>query len=264
MPSWWMPASCANALRPTMALLACTGSLGEPRQQLAGLEEQRRRRSPVVYGSRSLPHAQRHHDLFERGVAGALADAVDRALDLPHAALNRRQAVGDRQPEVVVAVRAEDRLVGVRDALADVREELADLVGHGVADRVGQVDRRRAGGDHRLDDPAQEVAIAARRILGRKLHIVGELAGAADAVDRSPRGTASRVMRSLRSRCRSEVARKVWMRRRSAGSSAARRFLDVLRPAARQRRDDRPADLAGRSGASLRSRPARRSGSRLR
>ena len=25
-PSWWMPASCANALRPTMALFACTGS----------------------------------------------------------------------------------------------------------------------------------------------------------------------------------------------------------------------------------------------
>ena len=31
---------------------------------------------------------------------------------------------------------------------------------------------------------------------------------------------ASRVMRSLRSRCRSEVARNVWMRRRSAGASA--------------------------------------------
>ena len=26
MPSWWMPASCANALRPTMALFDWTGS----------------------------------------------------------------------------------------------------------------------------------------------------------------------------------------------------------------------------------------------
>src|SRR5205807_905854 len=32
-----------------------------------------------------LPHAKRHHDLLERRVAGALANAVDRALDLSRA-----------------------------------------------------------------------------------------------------------------------------------------------------------------------------------
>ena len=32
-----------------------------------------------------LARPERHHDLLERGVAGALADAVDRALDLPRA-----------------------------------------------------------------------------------------------------------------------------------------------------------------------------------
>ena len=110
-----MPASCANALRPTIALLACTGSSvsfdsswlvsNSAGDWIAGVVRQA-----------ILPDAQRHHDLFERRVAGALADAVDRALDLPHAALDGREAVGDRQPEVVVAVRAEDRLVGVRHA----------------------------------------------------------------------------------------------------------------------------------------------------
>jgi hypothetical protein len=25
-PSWWMPASCAKALRPVMALFGCTGT----------------------------------------------------------------------------------------------------------------------------------------------------------------------------------------------------------------------------------------------
>ena len=63
-----------------------------------------------------MPDAERHDELLERGVAGALADAVDRALDLPHAALDRREAVGDGQAEIVVAVRAEDGAVGVRDA----------------------------------------------------------------------------------------------------------------------------------------------------
>ena len=74
---------------------------------------------PVVERQAIAAHVQRHHDLFERGVAGALADAVDRALDLPRAALHRRQRVGDGQAEVVVAVRAEHHLVGVRHALAD-------------------------------------------------------------------------------------------------------------------------------------------------
>ena len=59
------------------------------------------------------PHVQRHHDLFERRVAGTLADAVDRALDLARAGLDRGQRVGDRQPEIVVAVRRQD------DAVAD-------------------------------------------------------------------------------------------------------------------------------------------------
>ena len=59
-----------------------------------------------------------------------------------------------------------------------------DLVGRRVADRVGQVDGRAAGGDDRLDDAAQEIAIAARRILRRKLHIVGEPARELDGVDR--------------------------------------------------------------------------------
>ena len=66
---------------------------------------------PVVERQPIGPHARRHDDLFERRVAGALADAVDRALDLPRAGADRRQRVGDREAEVVVAVRAEDRVV---------------------------------------------------------------------------------------------------------------------------------------------------------
>ena len=192
-----------------MALLAWTGSSVSCDEQLARLEQPLATVMAVSYGSRSLADAERHHDLFERRVAGALADAVDRALDLAHAALDRGEAVGDGQAEIVVAVRAEDRLVGVRDAAADLLEELADVLRRRVADRVRQVDRRRAGVDRRLDDAAQEVAIAARRILRRKLHIVGEAARASATPSTICSRHASRVMRSLRSRCRSDVARNV-------------------------------------------------------
>ena len=66
---------------------------------------------------------QRHHDLFERRVAGALADAVDRALDLPGAAFDRGERIRDGQAEIVVAVRAEDHPIGMRHALANRAEE---------------------------------------------------------------------------------------------------------------------------------------------
>ena len=43
--------------------------------------------------------------LFQRGVAGALADAVDGALHLAHAGADRGQRVGDGEAQVVVVVR---------------------------------------------------------------------------------------------------------------------------------------------------------------
>ena len=47
-------------------------------------------------------------DLFESGVAGAFADAVDGALDLTRAGLDTGDGVGDGHAEIVVAVRGED------------------------------------------------------------------------------------------------------------------------------------------------------------
>ena len=182
-PSWWMPASWAKALRPTIALFDWTGSLVSCESSwLASVEP-----SPLdarLEGQAIGADAERHDELFERGVAGPLADAVDRALDLPRAALDGRDAVGDGEAEVVVAVRAEHRAVGVGHAAHHAGEEFARFVRRRVADRVRQVDGRGARRDDRLDDAAQEIRIRPRRILRRELHIVGELPRQADGVDR--------------------------------------------------------------------------------
>src|SRR5437667_11280383 len=100
-------------------------------------------------------------------LAGTLADPVHGALHLANAALNGGKAVGDGQTKVVVAMRAEDGAAGARHARHDFDEELAHLVGRRVADRVRQVDRGAALADDRLDETAEEPAIASRRILGR-------------------------------------------------------------------------------------------------
>ena len=187
---------------------------------------------------------QRHHDLLERRVAGALADAVDRALHLTRAALDRRQRVGHRQAEIVVAVRAEDDLVGVRDALADAAEEVQHFVRRRVADGIGQIDRRRADLDDRLDDAAEEVEVASRGVLGRELHVEGVLARVADRVHRRLEALlAGHAQLRLQVQIRGRDERVDAALRRRLDRPG--RLLEVGAMAARQAGDDRTADLGG-------------------
>jgi hypothetical protein len=81
--------------------------------------------TPVVKGMMSWRTLHGHHDLFQRGVARALAQTVDRAFDLPRAARHGGQAVGRRHAEVVVAMGGEDHVLA---ALA-FRDQAADQVG---------------------------------------------------------------------------------------------------------------------------------------
>ncbi len=67
-----------------------------------------------MIGQRITAHAQRHHDLLHRRIAGALANAIDGAFDLPRAALDPRERVGDRKAQIVMAMDGEDRLVRIR------------------------------------------------------------------------------------------------------------------------------------------------------
>ena len=121
--------------------------------------------------------AHRHHHLFERAVAGTFAQAVDRALDLARAADHHAgQRVGHRHAQVVVAVHRPDRLVAVGDALAQVADEVAEQLGHRVADGVGDVDRGRTFVDHGLEHAAQEVGVGAVAVLGRELDVVAQVA----------------------------------------------------------------------------------------
>jgi len=177
-----MPASCAKALADDR-LVHLHRLAGKGREHLAGRVELAgvdidRVRHAVG------PHVERHHNLFERGVAGAFADAIDRALDLTCTALYRGERVGHAEAEVVMAMRAEHDLVGIRHTADDAREEVHGFVGCAVTNRVRQVDRGRARLDDRFDDAAQEVEIAARCIFRRELHIVGVMPRVADRVDR--------------------------------------------------------------------------------
>src|SRR5687767_9750804 len=112
-------------------LVRLDGFVGDAGEELAGLEESLGYDTGVVRIP-VVPHPERHDDLFERRIAGTFPDAVDGALDLPYTALNGCEAVGDRQPEIVVAMGAEDRFVGVGHPAANLFEELAEIFGRRV------------------------------------------------------------------------------------------------------------------------------------
>src|ERR1700693_2634225 len=78
------------------------------------------------------PHG--HDDLFERSVAGALADAVDGALDLTCSGSDSRHGIGHRHAKVVVAVSGNGHVINSLHAAANGRDQLTELGGHGVAD----------------------------------------------------------------------------------------------------------------------------------
>ena len=182
-----------------------------------------------------LAGLHRHHDLLERAVAGALAEAVDGAFDLPRAAdLHAGERVGHRHAEVVVAMHRPDRLVGVRDALAQRRDEVAVELGNRIADGVGHVDRGRAFVDHGLEHAAQEVEVAAVAVLGRELDVAAT-GCARSAPTAWPARTPGRgVMRSFFSMCSGAGGDEGVDARRCAAPFSASAAREMSRSLARE------------------------------
>ena len=127
--------------------------------------------------------AKQDDDLLERAVAGALADPVDRALDLARAGQQSRVGVGDGEPEVVVAVDREADVAQRRRQLVQALEVARVLLRRRVADGVGDVDHVGALGDGDLADLGREIDIGAGRVHRRELDVlaVGAYASATAA-----------------------------------------------------------------------------------
>ena len=123
------------------------------------------------------PRAHGHDDLLQRAVAGALAQAVDGALHLARATdLHAGQRVGHRHAQVVVAVHAPDRLVGVGHLLAQAANEVTVQLRDAVAHGVGDVDGAGAFLDDGLADAGQEIDVGAVAVLGRELDVAAQVA----------------------------------------------------------------------------------------
>ena len=118
---------------------------------------------------------QRHHHFFERRVACALADAVDRQLGLPRPGGDACQRVRGCQPEVVVAVDGDGALLDPRRVLDDALDQFTELVRRGVADGVGDVEGSGPGPDRFAQHDVQKLGVTAASIFGAELDIVAQV-----------------------------------------------------------------------------------------
>jgi hypothetical protein len=123
-----------------------------------------------------LAGVDRHDRLFQAGVAGALADAIERDFDLPRAILHAGQRVGGGQPQVVVAVAGEDHILTAGYILTQIADQPAVLLGRDIAHGVGDVERGGAGLDGHGQHLHQEGRVAAPGVLRAELHVAAQAA----------------------------------------------------------------------------------------
>ncbi len=97
-----------------------------------------------VQAINGTPHMDGHGALFQAGVAGPFADAVDRHLDLTRTIFHTGQRVGGSQPKVIVTVTTEDHILPAGRVLTQLLDQGSILFGRCVAHRVRYVQRGSA------------------------------------------------------------------------------------------------------------------------
>ena len=212
---------------------------------------------------RGLAHVEQHHDLLERRVPRALADAVDRALHLAASGPHAGERVGHRHAEVVVAVHRGGHVGEAGHEPVQLAPHLRVLVGHRVADRVRHVDGGGALVESDLEHLGGELELGARGVHRRELHVLAVRA-------RLRHGCARLALHVLAARLK--LVLDVDVARRDEGVDArALGVLDgvpgrvhVLRRSHARGRRSRGRAPRGRWPGRPRSPRARRSGSRPR
>jgi len=188
---------------------------------------------------------QRHHHFFERGVAGALANAVDRAFDLPRACPHAGQRVRNRHAQIVVTVGRDNHILGARHIPADAIDHLVVFFGRAIANCIGDVQRGRAALDRDFQHLVEKLRVGARGIHWREFDVIAQAAGVchhlANQLQRLAAALAELVLQvDIRGRHKGV---NTLLDRRLDGRPA---FVDVILMGARQAADHRPiagADL---------------------
>ena len=117
---------------------------------------------------------KRHHDLFDRRVAGSLTDTVDGDFDLASAGRDRGQGVGGRHPEIVVAMNRDDRVFDPGHVFLQVGHQIRVFGWGGVPDGIRHVEGCCAGFDGAREDLDKVIPVGTSGIFSRELDVIDQ------------------------------------------------------------------------------------------
>ena len=106
-----------------------------------------------------------HDDLLKRCVTCPLPNAVYGDLSLPRSSVNTRQAIGQAQAQVVMAVNAKDCLANVRGVVFYIGNKISKLTWNCITYCVREIDCCGSSSDSRIKHLAKIVAVSPRAIL---------------------------------------------------------------------------------------------------
>ncbi len=115
--------------------------------------------------------AHSHYDFLEGSVAGALAESVYGAFNLPCTPEYAAERVCNRHSEIVMAVNGKYRFIGVRRVLYDVLYEVSHFSRRRVADGIGKIYRICAVIYRDFNDFTQKIGVASRCVFRRKFYV---------------------------------------------------------------------------------------------
>ena len=199
----------------------------------------------VQFAEDIRPRLERHDDFLERDIAGALADSVDRALDLTRTVLNGGQRVRHRQSEIVVAVHAYDGVVDIADIVLQILDQRAELLRDSEADGVRDIHRGGARRDGGFDDLREKLGFGARGILGREFDILCVRLRQLHTLGGESQDFLVRFLELVLAVDFRRGEKNVDASALAGGFHCGGGGLDVLRHAARQPRNDRASYFRG-------------------
>ena len=186
-----------------------------------------------------------HDDLFQGAVPRALADAIERPLDLSGTGFDRRQRICESQAQVVVAVDAQHGIIDIFYIRTQIRNQGGILLGNRKPDRVGNVDGRGSGLDGGFDDAGEKFRLRARAVLGREFDIARERFRQGHAFARQADDFIHRLFQfEFAVDCR-RGQKDVHATAFAGGFDGGCGCLDILGHASREAADHRPLDLGG-------------------
>ncbi len=117
-----------------------------------------------VEGKAVMTGLHGHDDLFERAVAGALADTVNGAFDLAGAGLHGGDGIRYGKAQVVMAMHAD--YGAIAESFHDIADQGAVLFGHRVTYGIRDVDGAGTGGYYGFRNLQQKLGAGAGAIFG--------------------------------------------------------------------------------------------------